>query len=111
MCALIHCCRGHGECLVTDDGEEAKCQCDADSSRYGPYCQFQYGEDPVASIIDNCRDCDGPHKACRDGVCTCEDGYYMFFAICKPNAATPLTLSTSALTVFVVSLIATLMRE
>lgn len=65
---LIRCrCWGHGECAITDDGLEAKCICESDSQRYGPFCQYSYGEDPVASVIDRCFDCDGPHKECRDG--------------------------------------------
>jgi hypothetical protein len=77
------------------------CICDADSERYGPYCQFQYGEDPVASVIDKCRNCDGDHKQCRDGVCVCEEGYYMFFAKCKKSAAERVAL-TAATTVLAV---------
>lgn len=96
-------CWGHGECKVSDGGLSAMCVCDADSERYGPYCQFQYGEDPVASVVDKCRNCEGDHKECRDGVCVCEEGYYMFFAKCKKSAAH--ALSSSLLAVVSLSLI------
>ena len=52
-------CFGFGECLLTDDGQESRCLCDSDSQRYGPFCQFEYGMDPVASIVNRCRDCEG----------------------------------------------------
>ncbi len=80
-------CWGHGACQIADGGNGAVCACDAQSERYGPFCQFQYGEDPVASVIDKCRNCDGEQMICRDGVCVCSDGHYMFFGKCKKNAA------------------------
>eukprot|EP01108_Squamamoeba_japonica_P010170 TRINITY_DN981_c0_g1_i1.p2 TRINITY_DN981_c0_g1~~TRINITY_DN981_c0_g1_i1.p2 ORF type:complete len:598 (-),score=427.14 TRINITY_DN981_c0_g1_i1:62-1855(-) len=98
-------CWGHGDCLLTDDGEAARCLCDAESSRYGPFCQFQYGEDPVASIVDKCRDCDGEHKACLDGVCVCEDGHYMFFGACKPNAAASLSALSALVAAALVAIV------
>jgi len=79
-------CFGYGTCQLRPDGKGAECLCDQEFDRYGPYCQYSYGEDPLESIEDGCSDCRGAHKVCVDGQCLCEKGYYLVVGVCKAGA-------------------------
>jgi hypothetical protein len=95
-------CWGFGECVLNDAGTGSKCMCDQEFDRYGAWCQFTYGEDPVASIEEPCKSCDAPLEQCVDGVCTCKEGAYRYFGVCKGDAARgALSLALAAVAIFV----------
>ncbi len=81
-------CWGFGKCQLRADGRAAECLCDQAFDRYGPFCQYTYGEKPQRSIEEACENCRGAHKVCKGGVCVCEDDYYLVVGVCKKNAAT-----------------------
>jgi len=81
-------CFGFGTCQLRADKKGAECLCDQSFDRYGPACQYTYGEKPVASIDEGCADCRGAHKTCVDGSCLCEKGYYLVVGVCKGDAST-----------------------
>lgn len=80
-------CFGFGKCQLKADKSGAECLCDQSFDRYGPSCQYTYGEKPVASIDDGCDDCRGSHRQCVDGACLCEKDYYLVVGVCKPSSA------------------------
>ena len=99
-------CLGHGQCSYDEDGGSV-CICDEESGRYGFMCEFTFGEDPEFTRAQDCRECDGPHEVCIDGVCACDEGFYRWFSICRDqNGGTSLALSSGVLAA-VISVLAT----
>lgn len=58
-------CSGYGECQESSDGQQAECHCKASSNRYGAWCQFQQGQEPIIVDGKDCESCTGSNEVWR----------------------------------------------
>ena len=73
---LLQVCSDYGECLVKEDGNGAICKCRASANRYGSFCQFEQGKEPIIQGERGCDDCTAEHEYCDpvEQACVCDDG-------------------------------------
>jgi hypothetical protein len=101
-------CSDAGECKEAHDGQKAECHCKASSGRYGAWCQFEQGKEPI--IVDGvpCDECGG-NSYCDESqqLCVCNSGFFPVGLACvgaTEEYAAAGSLRATLLALFVVAL-------